>query len=488
MKKSLFAKYFTVCTAIILLSFLILGSVFSVLIARYLKNERQQLLSQNLAKAAVFTVYNYESNGGRYLERRSLRQFYSSLADTANGVMFYVDDEGNTLLCTEASECSHLRHAVPKNVLVSMEDGTEYREYGRLGGIYSSMHYTVGCAVLTTDGHRLGYLFCSTAAGAVTALIGDVVRMFLLASFVAILLSGVITYALTQIMARPMRQMSKAAKSFGEGDFSARISYHSQDELGELAQSFNQMADSLSELESTRKNFIANVSHELKTPMTTIGGFIDGILDGTIPHDRQEHYLQLVSDEVRRLSRLVRAMLSIAKIESGEISLNAGPVDINNLIFTTLFSFENRIEEKKIDVRGLSEMEKCVVLADEDLIHQVVYNLIDNAVKFCNENGYIEFSSEKRDGRNYIHVKNSGGGLSRAELMHVFDRFYKTDKSRSLDKNGVGLGLHIVKTILEMHGGDISVGSVQGEYTEFIFGLPLYVSDDNSSERRFLKK
>ncbi len=492
MRKSLFAKYFTVCTVIILSSLVFLGTIFSVLISRYLRTERQQMLSENVSKAAAFTVYNYQSNGERYLEKRVLRQFYGSMADIANGVMFFTDADGNILLCTEDADCSHVTKQVPKSILLVMDKGSEYQEYGRLGGMYTSLHYSVGRAIQIDDGAQtIGYIFASTSADALGALIADIVKMFLIAAIIAVLMSSVVIYVLTIILARPLRQMSAAAKSFGQGDFSARVSYHSMDEVGELALSFNQMADSLAELESMRKNFIANVSHELKTPMTTIGGFIDGILDGTIAKEQQEYYLKLVSDEVKRLSRLVKAMLNVAKIEAGETKLNAAPFNISDIIFTTLFSFEKKIEDKQIDIRGLADMEKIIVFGDKDLIHQVVYNLIDNAVKFCNVGGYLEFTAVADNEKAYVHVKNSGNGLSREELNHVFDRFYKTDKSRGLDKNGVGLGLHIVKTILDMHGGNITVGSLQGEYTEFIFGLPLYtesLEEKNTHERRFLKK
>ena len=242
------------------------------------------------------------------------------------------------------------------------------------------------------------------------------------------------------------------------------------DELGKLAMAFNNMASSMTTMESTRRSFIANVSHELKTPMTTIGGFIDGILDGTIPPDRERHYLEIVSAEVKRLSRLVRSMLDVAKIEAGEMKIELAPVDINDVILRTVFTFEQRIEDKHLDIRGL-EADRVMVLADVDLIHQVVYNLIDNAVKFVNDGGYIEFSYDVQDDLTYIGVKNSGAGLSKEEVAHVFDRFYKTDKSRSMDKTGVGLGLSIVRTVINMHSGESIVRSVEGEYCEFQFTL-----------------
>jgi len=491
MRKSLFVKYFTVCTIIILSSLIFLGSVFGVLLSRHVRTERQDMLSKNVSKAAAFTVFNYEENSGKYIDQRIVRQFYLSMSETVSGVMFFADVDGNTLICTDNGLCQHETNKISKNVLSSIETNEQYQEYGKFGGIYSSMHYTVGQPIKIDNGTKvIGYLFCSVSADTISRLIADVVKMFLVACLFSILISCLIIYVTTNILSRPLKQMSKAAKSFGRGDFTVRVNYHSKDEVGELATSFNQMADSLSELENTRKNFIANVSHELKTPMTTIGGFIDGILDGTIPKENEQQYLKLVSDEIKRLSRLVRAMLNVAKIEAGDTKINATEIDIRDIVITTLFNFENTIEEKQIDVRGLAEMEKVSVLGDKDLIHQVVYNLIDNAVKFCNQNGYLEFSATKEGKIANIHIKNSGNGISREEINHIFDRFYKTDKSRSLDKNGVGLGLHFVKSILDMHGGKITVGSVEGEYTEFIIGLPIYLGLDEKTahEHRFFKK
>ena len=203
----------------------------------------------------------------------------------------------------------------------------------------------------------------------------------------------------------------------------------------------------------------------------TIGGFIDGILDGTVPEEKRGQYLQIVSEEVKRLSRMVKSMLSIARIEAGDTKISPTDFDINELVCRTVFAFEQKIEEKKLEIIGL-ESDEVFVNADNDLIHQVVYNLIDNAVKFVNEGGCISFAYAQKDGKVFVSVKNTGMGIAQQELPRLFDRFYKTDKSRSLDKTGVGLGLYIVQTIVNQHKGDLLVKSVEGEYTEFTFSIP----------------
>ena len=266
--------------------------------------------------------------------------------------------------------------------------------------------------------------------------------------------------------------MSAAAKSFGNGDFSMRVPVTSSDEIGQLALAFNNMADSLSNSESMNRSFVANVSHELKTPMTTIAGFIDGILDGTIPPERQTHYLRIVSDEVKRLSRLVKTMLNLSRIDNGELKLRPADFDISETVLSTVLTFEKSIEEKHIDIRGLDTLTPQQVRGDEDLLHQVIYNLVENAVKFTNKGGYIAFTVSDSIDRVAVAIENSGSGIQADELPMVFEKFYKTDKSRSQDKNGMGLGLYLVKTIIKLHGGDITVSSAVDQYTQFSFYIP----------------
>ena len=234
--------------------------------------------------------------------------------------------------------------------------------------------------------------------------------------------------------------MSSAAKKFAVGDFSVRVKVNSDDEIGELATAFNYMADSLSSSEGMRRSFISNVSHELKTPMTTIAGFIDGMLDGTIPPERHDHYMKIVSNEVKRLSRLVTSMLSLSRIDRGELKVNRQKFDMFSLIITILASYEQKIIARKLHITGLEDFRSIVVDADPDLMYQVVYNLIENAVKFTNEGGTIHFGVEETRYDVSVSISNTGPGIPPEDIRYIFDRFYKTDKSRSMDKKGMGLG------------------------------------------------
>ena len=259
---------------------------------------------------------------------------------------------------------------------------------------------------------------------------------------------------------------------FAKGDFSGRIPVKGKDEVGQLTRAFNDMADALDKEESVRRDFIANISHELKTPMTTIAGFIDGILDGTIPESKQKHYLTIVSEEISRLSGLVASMLSLARIDSGKTTIYKTKFSLISTIVNILLTFEDRLEEKEIEIVGLETADGLSVYGDQALLHQVLYNLIENATKFTPQGGEITFHAESKGDKLYFSVKNSGKGISQKDLPFIFDKFYKTDKSRSEDKKSMGLGLYLVKTIINLHGGEITVTSEIDKETCFAFWIP----------------
>ena len=284
-----------------------------------------------------------------------------------------------------------------------------------------------------------------------------------------------VTMVYTRHMARPLDEIASASRKFARGDFSVRVKQTEDptDEMGALIESFNKIADSLEQAEKRRSEFIANISHELRTPMTTISGFADGILDGTIPQDKQEKYLRSIRDETRRLSRLVREMLSVsqARAKAADPSSRTN-FDLTELVLQILLSFESRATKKGLDVDPQLPDDHLMVHADKDAITQVIYNLLDNAVKFADRDSCLVLRLYKDNGKAYVSVKDQGETIPPDDLPFIFDRFHKSDRSRSLDKDGVGLGLYLVKTIINSHDEDIAVKSENG-MTEFVFTLPL---------------
>nr|HQH62528.1 HAMP domain-containing sensor histidine kinase [Clostridiales bacterium] len=362
---------------------------------------------------------------------------------------------------------------VPADIIALTAGRGTYSEIGNLGGVYGSSHFIVADAIMV--GGRCVGLVLAVQEFSIVAnpYVLAIIRMFAVSSLLALLISFITVYYMSYKFVKPLQQMSEATRKYAEGDFSYRVRLKGDDELASLAEAFNSMARDLATLEASRRSFVANVSHELKTPMTTIGGFIDGILDGTIEAEKRDSYLRLVSDEIRRLSRLVTGMLEMSKMESGEIDLKRRRFNISEQIFKTVLSFERSIQDKMIDIVGLEQIEDVFVNADEDLINQVIYNLIDNAVKFTPRGGTITLTAFLQGENAVVKVRNTGAGVSSEEIGRIFERFYKVDKSRSEDVRSAGLGLYIVKSIVELHGGNISVESVENEYTQFTFYLPV---------------
>ena len=460
-----------------------MGAILLAFAAQYFKLDKQKLLLRNAKQALALTeeeYANYDYSGK--MNSYTLRVGYTILANSIDATLFLTDATGKTLLCTEDGACSHFTYTIPANILTQTENTGGYRELGKLGGVYKNDFYTVAVPLLHPSGKAVAYIFVSSSATGLQYFLVEILNMFAISSLAVIVISFIVIYFVTSRMVRPLREMVGATRSFAKGDFTVRVPVTSYDEVGQLAIAFNNMATSLASTEQVRRSFVGNVSHELKTPMTTIGGFIDGILDGTIPPREHDKYLHIVSEEIKRLSRLVRSMLNISRMESGEQKLNPVDFDLHQIVCTTVFTFEQQIEAKHLEIEGLDQ-DKFMVSADPDLIHQVVYNLAENAVKFVNEGGTISFAYRVEGGMTHVSIRNTGDGIPKEEIPHVFEKFYKSDRSRGLDKNGVGLGLHIVRTIINLHSGDIIVRSVEHEFCEFEFTLPTAVAKSGKAPR-----
>lgn len=482
---NLFRKYFLLLAVMTVICFTTLMTISVVSVTNYMSEEKKTTLIETGETVAQMAVYRANAQDYAY----SISSISSVVGSAINASIYVTDAVGDIQICncnayltscgdhfkyggSPYGSCVHTQKSISPAVLARMQSG-EFFEISKLGALFDSRQYIVALPLENSEARQLGYIIVASPASELNTFTGNMVRIFLLSSLVPVLIMIIALYFANYRVSRPLHLMRDAAKSISRGDYSKRIPVESNDEIGELAVSFNNMTNALVQLESTRRSFVSNVSHELKTPMTTIGGFIDGILDGTIPPERQEHYLTVVSEEVKRLSRLVGGMLSMSKLESGEMKINRSSFDLSQIICTCVLSLEQRIEEKSIDIRGLDELEELNVCADKDLLHQVVYNLSDNAVKFTDAGGYISFTGSKDEAHICFQIRNSGEGIEGRDLAHVFERFYKTDRSRSKDKTGTGLGLYIVKTIVDIHDGEITVSSVPGEYTEFTVTLPI---------------
>ncbi|MBE6769698.1 MAG: HAMP domain-containing histidine kinase [Ruminococcaceae bacterium] len=472
MKSKLFKKYFLTTSLIILFSVTFMLLILSVAVTNYLAVDKYRLLEDNCTSVSKIAVSDANSPS---FERNvyNVAQVLSSVSDVE---IYVTDTKGKILVCTcntwaTEGHCEHTMTGVPKEIFSKiLSEG--YKQTGNLGGFFNEVYYIVGKPITAPDGTAIGTVISASTAKSLKELFKVFFQLFLVSTLIPIIFMFFAVYAMIYRWYKPLKMMSSAARSMAKGDFSKRIPIMSDDEIGELSSAFNQMTDSLTQLEGMRRSFIANVSHELKTPMTTIGGFIDGIIDGTIEKEKQVYYLEIVSNEVKRLSRLVQSMLSLSKLESGENKINPSEFDAYDVLCNIVISFEQQINDKNIDIIGLGDLLPITVVADKDLIYQVFYNLIDNAIKFTNVGGAIKFTLKEKDTSLIFSIENTGEGINPEDLPHIFERFYKTDRSRSVRKDSTGLGLYLAKTIVNLHNGDIIARSIQNKSTLFTLAIP----------------
>lgn len=473
MRLNTFRKYFFALSGIFLLCLSFITIILSFLINDTMADEKYKTLIASCNSLKKYASTDYLSSGFR----RNVYNINRTITDTTGNYLLIVDKQGTVISCScddyaLNGSCIHSTQPIDSSVLSQIREKT-LKKADHFSQEDKEIYYQVAVPVTSFDNTVVGYIFAIAPMGDQSAFHAKLFKLFAFSAVVPILILFFALYAMTYRWTKPLKLISEATVAMSNGDFSKRIPIMSNDEIGMLSQSFNSMTNSLVELENMRRNFIANVSHELKTPMTTIGGFIDGILDGTIEPEKQTYYLELVSKEVKRLSRLVQGMLSLSKLEAGEVTLKPSSFDFRELLLDVVFSQEQRIESRKLEVTGLDALPSCTITADRDLIHQVVYNLCDNAVKFTNEGGEIRFAAKPASDSLAFSIRNTGSGIPEKDLPFIFDRFYKGDKSRSAVKDSTGLGLYLVKEIVKLHGGEIVVSSKENEFCEFCVTLPL---------------
>ena len=468
----MYGRQFATMAGMILLSFLMLGASFATLSYQYTIQEKQDSMGRSANIIAAYTSSYINANGQYSWQDMGFQSQLSVLAlatdthvmvSTAQGTVVYATDGANELLELES-------RSIPSQI-VSEVVGGSFVGATTLGGMYERPRYLVALPI--QSGATLqGLVLVSCEASEISSMWQDLSSIFLVTAAAVILIAAIISSVTSMRQSKPIKEIAAAARQFGHGELSVRVDVgHRRDEVGELAEAFNAMADSLSKSEQRRSEFIANVSHELKTPMTTIAGFADGILDGTIPPEKEKQYLQVISSETRRLSRLVRSMLDLSRLQSDERAAQQ-QFDICETMLRVLVSLESKINAKHLNVDAQLPDDPVQVWGDQDAITQVCYNLLDNAAKFSPENGPLRISITTKSSKAYISISNEGQTISPEELPLIFDRFHKTDHSRSADRDGVGLGLYIVKTILNSHKENITCTSEDGK-TTFTFTLTL---------------
>lgn len=475
--KGIFPRYIAAFSLIILISFLILASIVSVSISEYASDARKNdihltgEITSTLIESECMLLPGTSLSTAANEKRTAILSIFHSVAEHAEKTGFLLVSSDGTVLMNYGIHDT-VAKTLPLSYLEKVEDVGNYIETGTLGGALKQAHIVCASPINDRSGNRIGALFSCSSTTEADALVSVLNQSIFLSNLWIMLAVMIVVYFITERFLTPIREMTHAAKSFAQGNYDARVTVTGHDEISEFALTFNQMAESLAQSENLRSTFLANVSHDLRTPMTTIAGFIDGILSGAIPPEKHNYYLGVVSDEIHRLSRLVSQLLDISRMETGVQKFTPTDFDICEIARLTLISFEGKIDAKHLDVELLCDDDVMNVHADRDAVHQIVYNLVENAVKFSREGGVLRISIRSVDRAHYeVEVYNEGQGISKEDLPYIFDRFYKTDKSRGLDKVGVGLGLYIVKTMLSANGESIRAESEEGKYCSFIFTL-----------------
>ncbi len=484
--KSVFARYMVTFGMIILLSFFILAIILSAMIQGYNEQMTKDDLSQ-AAKSVSDIIENDLSNSysqiGDYVhsDYDSVLLSISAITRYMNELYVFVTDrDGVILIYNDSVPDMYIKSNLSSETVRQITEEKVSSFEGDLDGVFDGSHYVYAEPILSARGYVEGIVLACRSTDYAVSYVTRTIQTIMMASMWVMIAAIIASYFISERIAKPLRAMSRAAKEFAAGHFDVRVPVSGNDEISALAVAFNNMAADLETLEQTRRTFLANVSHDLRTPMTAIGGFVDGMLAGAIPPDKYEHYLGIIGNEVRRLARLVNALLDLSRIQAGERKFSMASFDICELARQTLFSFEQKIEDKKLNVEFDFDEDNMFAIADADAINQIVYNIVDNAVKFSREGGTLRIGTHVKDKKIHFSVYNEGVGIPSEDLPFVFERFYKADKSRGMDKTGVGLGMYIARTIIEAHGETISVNSIQNEYCEFEFTLKRDTSKQHS--------
>ncbi len=490
--KSVSTRYMLIFMAIILVTVLIMGIIITSIVSNfsldtklketYNANQLFNMFYEDLDKSDK-NIYQLLTSNQQELDNTTKLMALTSVScdiviyDENGSFVYYADINGE-------DQKGYFDHSLLPLVIAKKElpsivvEDEDFKEHGFLsksdgcGGLFTREAVYYLSRLENDKGECIGYLLLFDPGASAGDLIFDMLFAIVTTVIWISVVALIAIYGISIRVMRPLREIGKAARSFSKGDFNVRVTVRGEDELAELAKSFNKMAEDLQAKDESQKSFLSNVSHDLKTPMTTIAGFVDGILDGAIPADKQDYYLKIIKSEVQRLSRLVNSLLDVSRLQSGERKFDMKPFNLCELTRETIIALEGQILQKKLDVEVKYDDFDMYCLGDRDAINQVIYNLCHNAIKFSYEGGKYIIEISSLDDKLQFSIYNEGIGISNEDKSQIFDRFYKGDKSRGLDKTGVGLGLFITKTILEAHNEKITVESEYGKYCRFSFTLP----------------
>lgn len=466
LKRTFLDKIIILIIIILLALFVLLASFTTHETQQVLINERQENLlgEANLLVEQTILSYSEGDISLKYVQTR-----FDEFRDMLHTDIWFFSAEGTLI----ASSNTNSKHKTPNNLLkidseIQMNQG--FKLAGDFYGLFDKSMVSVGLPVYIDETVE-GYLVLHTSMEEMDSLQKDVLTVMYMPFLVILLVVVSIMAYLSRTIIRPIAKLNTAAREYAKGNFEVKTGVERNDEIGELSNSLEYMASELSKLDEYRKNFIANISHDFRSPLTSIKGYLVAMLDGTIPPEKYNRYLYIVLNESNRLTKLTASLLELNNFDTHGPILEKQNFDVVDVVRTTRNILEGVCEKKKIDIRISCPAKNTVVYADKMKIGQVIHNLIDNAIKFSPQNGMIAVTIYEKNGKIFVSVKDQGPGIEKEKQQKVFDRFYKTDSSRGKDKQGTGLGLAITKEIIKAHGENINLVSTEGAGSEFVFSL-----------------
>lgn len=444
-RKSLVFKLIATISVIILIVFFATGVILSYFVKQdYFNLERQKLDMESNTIQEIAVKYQGDTSADRENIYTMLHLISNYLeADivlvNSSGYIYGISNNKYEYLYNKRYTSFNLEDLKNDNIL-------EYK---------SGDNYIYCRGMYNSSGEFIGGIVYIISQDTINRPIDDMYDIIWISVVIAIIILNIIFYFISKkFIIKPLESINEVAKDFSNGHFEKRVNIKNNDEIGDLAKTFNDMADSIEEAENNRREFISNISHELRSPITSIKGFITAILDGIIPQEKEKDYLKIANDEIMRLTRLVNDLLDLSAMQAGKVQFKPMKVDINNAIRITVVKLGQKALEKNIKIDINLSGKSLFVLADNDKIIQVLTNLIDNAIKYCNRDGKIIVSTKIKNEKVIVSVYNNGPGIKEEDLKYIWDRFYKADKSRT-NKTSTGLGLPIVRNIILQHNEKI---------------------------------
>jgi len=466
MRSTLYLKFILLYIILGFLSFFTVSALSSPLVTGYLEKDAAGTLYQSASLTSTDYLSKYFS------EETSITDVYTQLKGMSSylqATVWFVEKDGSMIASAHTKDVTSVPSSI-KDFNPVEAGGSQY-----MTGTYHNYFNEEVITVITPVTQQFvtkGYLLIHKPYRAVNELKNFFIQRLLIMVLCVYLFSFIILFGIHFFIYRPLRKITEAATQYASGNLDVVIPVNSQDEMGYLSASLNYMSAQLKDMEDYQKKFVANVSHDFRSPLTSIKGYVEAMADGTIPVEMQDKYLNIILFETERLTDLTKDLLTLNEFDTKHLLLDKTAFDIQQLIKDTAASFEGTCTDKRITIDLLFASRTLIVSADKRKIQQVLYNLLDNAIKFSEFDSSVTIETTERGEKAFISVKDNGIGIPRQSLNKIWERFYKTDLSRGKDKKGTGLGLSIVKEIIQAHNENINVISTEGVGTEFVFSLP----------------